>query len=230
MVEPTEALFSFAPCDRFEVDPNRAERTAAFLSRVLSLAALLLIATTWPLWTAQTEFPRIPFVGIFRGVPGWLERAALGVACCALVLALVAGSSRRMGRWSLVAFAGAITFLALADQHRLQPWAYQFLLLALVLAVLPAGEGIAWARLLTASIYFYSALSKLDHTFLESAGGQIVAGLLTFLHAGDQLSEFSQRFWPALWRWASSWSQLACAGDARGGPPSWRPSSCTHCS
>jgi hypothetical protein len=138
-------------------------------------------------------FPRVPFVGLFRGVPGWLEGAALGVGCCGLVLAFVAGSSRRMGRWSLVAFAGALVFLALADQHRLQPWAYQFLLLALVLSVLPAAEAIAWARLLTASIYFYSALSKLDWTFLESGGGQIVTGLLTFLHAGGQLSEFSQR-------------------------------------
>ena len=98
-----------------------------------------------------------------------------------------------MGRRSLVAFAGALVFLALADQHRLQPWAYQFLLLALVLAVLPVSEAIAWGRLLTASIYFYSALSKLDGTFLESGGGQIVAGLLTFLHAADQLSELSQR-------------------------------------
>jgi hypothetical protein len=177
----------------FEVDPNRAESAATLLSRVLSLAALLLIAATWPMWTPQTVFPRVPFVGIFRGMPGWLEEAALGVSCCGLVLAFVAGSSRRMGRWSLIAFAGALVFLALADQHRLQPWAYQFLLLTLVLAALPATEAMAWARLLTASIYFYSALSKLDGAFLESGGGQIVAGLLTFLHAGDQLSEFSQR-------------------------------------
>jgi hypothetical protein len=188
----TKAILILPP-PFFDGDPSRAERIASLLSRVLSLAALLLIAATWPLWTPQTVFPRVPFVGIFRGVPGWLEGAALIVACCGLVLAFVAGSSRRIGRWSLAAFAGALVFLALADQHRLQPWAYQFSLLALVLAVLPAGEGLAWARLLTASIYFYSALSKLDGTFLESGGGQIVAGLLTFLHAGDQLSEFSQR-------------------------------------
>jgi hypothetical protein len=177
----------------FEVDPSRAERTASLLSRTVSLAALVLIAATWPLWTPQTVFPRVPFVGSLRGVPGWLEGAALIVACCGLVLAFVAGSSRRIGRWSLVAFAAALVFLALADQHRLQPWAYQFLLLALVLAALPASEAIAWARLLAASIYFYSALSKLDWTFLESGGGQIVVGLLTFLHAGGQLTETSER-------------------------------------
>ena len=114
----------------FENDPSRAESAASLLSRVLSLAALLLIAATWPLWTPPTVFPRVPLVGLFRGVPGWLEFTALGVACCALIVAFVAGSSRLIGRWSLVAFAGALVLLALADQHRLQPWAYQFSLLA----------------------------------------------------------------------------------------------------
>ena len=188
----TKAILILPP-PFFEGDPSRAESAASLLSRVLSLAALVLIAATWPLWTPPTVFPRVPLVGLFRGVPGWLECTALGVACCALIVAFVAGSSRRISRWSLVAFAGALVFLALADQHRLQPWAYQFSLLALVLAVLPASEAIAWARLLTASIYFYSALSKLDWTFLESGGGQIVAGLLTFLHARGELTESSQR-------------------------------------
>ncbi len=90
-------LFFVRALRSFEVDPNRAESAAPLLSRVLSLAALLLIAATWPLWTPQTVFPRVPFVGIFRGVPGWLEGAALGVGCCGLVLAFVAGSSRRDG-------------------------------------------------------------------------------------------------------------------------------------
>ena len=157
----------------------------------MSLAALVLIAATWPLWTPQTVFPRVPFVGSLRGVPGWLEGAALIVACCGLVLAFVAGSSRRIGRWSLVAFAAALVFLRWPINIDCSRGLISFCCWPWSWPGLPASEAIAWARLLAASIYFYSALSKLDWTFLESGGGQIVVGLLTFLHAGGQLTETS---------------------------------------
>lgn len=170
----------------FEGDASSAARAAALLSRAAAAAGLMLIAATWPLWTSQAAFPRVPFVGALRGVPAWLEGAALAAACVALVVALAAGRQRRIGRWSLLTYAIAIAFLVLADQHRLQPWAYQLSLLALILAVLPPFEAIAWLRLLIVSIYVYSALSKLDWTFLESGGGQIVDGLLKFLHVKYQ--------------------------------------------
>jgi hypothetical protein len=177
----------------FAGDPGRTQRAAVLLSRVVAAAAIALIAATRPLWTPQTAFPRVPFLGWFRGVPAWLEWTALATLTAALVGALLAGSGRRVGRWSLVTLAAAIASLALADQHRLQPWAYQFALLALVLAALPAGEAIAWSRLLVASIYIYSALSKLDWTFLESAGGTIVDGLLRCLSLDGELSTTSRR-------------------------------------
>jgi hypothetical protein len=161
----------------FEGDPSQVERAASLLSRAVAAGGLALIAATWPLWTPQTVFPQIPLFGTFRRVPAWLDWPALVVACVSLMTALIAGSRWRIGRWSLLAFAGAVTFLVLADQHRLQPWAYELSLLALILAVLPASEAVAWSRLLVVSIYFYSALSKFDWTFIESGGGQIVEGL-----------------------------------------------------
>jgi hypothetical protein len=177
----------------FDGDANAAQRAASLLSRFVAAAALLLIAATWPLWTSQAAFPGVPFFGALRGVPAWLEGISLAAACIALVGALVAGSRRRIGRWSLLLYAGVVACLVLADQHRLQPWAYQLSLLALILAVLPPPEAIAWARLLVVSIYFYSAVSKLDWTFFESGGGQIVGGLWTFLHVNHEQVEPSQR-------------------------------------
>jgi len=138
-------------------------------------------------------FPRVPFFAWLRGVPAWLEWTALAIVTAGIVGALLAGSGRRIGRWSLVAFAGSVFFLALADQHRLQPWAYEFFLLALVLAAMPAGDAIAWSRLLIASLYVYSALSKLDWTFIESGGGQIVQGLLRCLSLEGNTSITSRR-------------------------------------
>jgi hypothetical protein len=83
----------------------------------------------------------------------------------------------------------ALGLLVLADQHRLQPWAYQLVVLEIVLAGLPAAEAIAVARMLVASIYFYSALSKLDRSFFESGGGQIVDGLLESLRLTGSVTD-----------------------------------------
>jgi hypothetical protein len=177
----------------FEGAASRADFAVSLLSRAVAAAALVLTAATWPLWSPSAAFPRVPFLGPLRGTPARLEEAWLGIGCVALVTWLVAGRERRIGRWSMLVFVGAAACLVLADQHRLQPWAYEFSVLALILAVLPPREAIGWARLLVASIYFYSALSKLDWTFVESGGGQIVDGLLTFLHIGREHLGSSQQ-------------------------------------
>lgn len=178
----------------FDGDPKRAERAAALLSHVVSAGALALILATWPLWTPQLDFPRIPLIGALRSMPATLEVLALLIGYVALLAAFIAGSQRRLGRCALVAFAGAMMSLVLADQHRMQPWAYEFSLLALILALLPASEAIAWSRLLVVSIYFYSALYKLDWTFIESGGGQIVAGLYRLLQVHQEQAGPFQRF------------------------------------
>lgn len=177
----------------FAGDPDRAERAASLLSRTVAAGAIALIVATRPLWTPQPVFPRVPFFAWLRSAPGWLEWTALSIVTAGLVGALLAGSGRRIGRWSLVAFAGGLAFLALTDEHRLQPWVYQFFLLSLVLAALPAGDAIAWSRIHIASLYVYSAISKLDWTFIESGGGQIVQGLLQCLPLDGNLSATSRR-------------------------------------
>jgi len=177
----------------FAGDPDRAERAASLLSRTVAAGAIALIVATRPLWTPQPVFPRVPFFAWLRGVPAWLEWTALSIVTAGIVGSLLAGSGRRIGRWSLVAFAGGLFLLALTDQHRLQPWVYQFFLLSLVLAALPAGDAIAWSRILIASLYVYSAFSKLDWTFIESGGGQIVQGLLQCLPLDGNLSTTSRR-------------------------------------
>jgi len=156
------------------------------LSRAVAGAALALVAATWPLWTSDAAFPRVPFLGGLRGMPTWLEGSVLAVACVALAAAFAAGSQRRLGRCALLVFVGAVGCLALADQHRLQTWVYQLSILSLILAVMSPREAIVWARLVVVSVYFYSALSKLDWTFIESGGGQIAEGLTTFLHTGRE--------------------------------------------
>jgi hypothetical protein len=171
-----------------EGDPGRAGPAASVLGRLASASLLILMTATWPLWSVTT-FPRVPFVGALIRLPGWVEWAALAAFAAAQLVALIWGSNRRAGRRGVAISVLALGVLVLADQHRLQPWVYQLIVLEIVLAGLLPAEAIAVARMLVASIYFYSALSKLDRSFFESGGGQIVDGLLESLRLTGSVTD-----------------------------------------
>ena len=67
-------------------------------------------------------------------------------------------------------FATASVGLMLLDQHRTQPWAYQLVLVAVVLATASPHHSIRLLRLLTVSIYLHSAISKCDYSFCAGLG------------------------------------------------------------
>ena len=164
----------------FEGDPRRSDLAVALLARLACVSLFVLVAATWPLWSPDKS-PRVPLVGFLAGISGWLGGWPLAAFGLSAVAATICGLRLRIGRWSLVTAAVAVSLLVLADQQRLQPWAYQLIVLSIVLVGLPAREAIALARLLVASIYFFSALSKLDRSFFDSGGGQVVDGLLCSL-------------------------------------------------
>jgi hypothetical protein len=85
--------------------------------------------------------------------------------------------SRRI-RHAICALSLAVLFSL--NQHRLQPWAYQFCILHAWLALAyPRWKLTGW-RWLTISIYFYSASSKIDYAFCTNHGPFLLDG---FLHA-----------------------------------------------
>ncbi len=170
-----------------EGDPGRAGRATVLLSRVAAASLLVLMAVTWPLWTVS-DFPRVPFVAAWIRLPAWVDWTALLALVVAQIVALSWGADQRLGRRAVAVSVLALGLLVLADQHRLQPWVYQLMVLEIVLAGLPATEAIAMSRLLVASIYFYSAVSKLDRSFFDSGGGQILDGLLDALRLSGSVS------------------------------------------
>jgi hypothetical protein len=174
--------------------PRRVDLAASLLSRVAAGSLFVLVGTTWPLWSPQGEFPRVPFVGWFVCVPAWLEWTALGGCGIALLTTLIFAARIRVMRWAVAVSTLAIAVLVLADQHRLQPWVYQLVVLQIVLARLPALEAIALARMFVISIYLFSALSKLDRSFFDVGGGQIVEGLLRCLGLADRVSVDARMF------------------------------------
>ena len=148
------------------------------LRRVVSISALVLFAMTWRLWTPQTVFPQVPLIGLFGFLPTWFEWLLAGVVAIALSVAAVCRTEAPFyWRFSFLAFAGSVGLFVLIDQHRLQPWAYQFALIAVVLSLARPQTSLQLLRWLTISIYFHSALSKLDYSFVHSNGQQLIAAL-----------------------------------------------------
>ncbi|MBS0203661.1 MAG: hypothetical protein JSS49_12220 [Planctomycetes bacterium] len=145
------------------------------LTRLLAIGVLALVAGTWKLWTPQTVFPQVPLISAACNWPAWCDWVCLSLlALSSVALLLFPLQCRRM------ASAGVALALAgffVLDQHRLQPWAWQFFLLALLLSLADdatARRGWNW---LAISIYFWSAISKLDYTFCHEQGPALLGGL-----------------------------------------------------
>jgi len=120
-------------------------------------------------WVTTRHFPLIP---VFSGLPQIpYPFDYLCLAALALLLVLIAASSAP--KFYLISFLSLLAALALLDQCRWQPWAYQYALMLAVLAVFywkggkDADQDAALniCRLIIASIYFYSGLQKLNPTF-----------------------------------------------------------------
>lgn len=162
---------------RFVDDPVVSPLRVTLLRRAIGLFALALVAVTWPLWTPQTVFPQVPLWRAVDRLPDACQWAGTAGMLLGL-LGMLAAPRGRLAIAALASFALGATLLILFDQQRLQPWAYQFILLAVVLAI--AGPRGAWPllRLFVIGCYFHSALTKLDCAFVHTLGQQFLAALV----------------------------------------------------
>lgn len=142
-----------------------------FLRITICLGLLAGIAFSREAWLPiYRSFPRAPFVLVLPEnfvVPfEWLFSSILVVA---LILAIF---SRRPKRFLLVAVCSLVS-LCFFDQLRLQPWAYQYLLLLTVFyfhdweSVNEAAMNrtLGLAQILIAALYFWSGVQKLNFAF-----------------------------------------------------------------
>lgn len=183
--------------------------------RVLrSLFWLMLIASTWRMWFPESgtdAFPVIPFFGGLTRVPFAIDHCLsmllVAALLCDAVMAslmmrtsrLASGLCRLNSAW--IGIIGSAVALVALDQQRLQPWTYHLILLTPILAIdwsethinRSDGKWIGWSSmtlvvLLTASIYFWSAISKLDVSFAREHGRVFVDALV-------EAVGLSTRFW-----------------------------------
>ncbi|MCA9022861.1 MAG: hypothetical protein KDA74_22080, partial [Planctomycetaceae bacterium] len=161
------------------------------LKITLACFTLILLFTTWQLWAPQAVFPQVPLFSWILNLPIWIDWLTLaamsGSSFCLLGIVSASWFSRSRDQefWQtgqqvcgglfFIAFLISIVF----DQHRLPPWAYQFAVGFLLLTCLKPPRAIRLFRLFVISIYFYSALSKCDASFVHTLGPQLVKGLFT---------------------------------------------------
>lgn len=155
-------------------DPADPGARLRLFRAVIGCATLVMLGTSYPLWIAGGEIPRVPFVPAVpaSGVAGsWLVFAALLMS---VAVAAIGGLFVRAGStWVRVLDGMAFvigTVLVLEDQHRFQPWFYQFLIAALCMASGSVAKAIRWNRAFVIGIYVYSGLSKLDFSFTHELG------------------------------------------------------------
>jgi len=172
-------------------------RRVLWLTRLLGAGGLALMAVTWKLWTPQDVFPRVPL--FWWAPPHWLDWTALAVTVFGLV-ALIVLSDRRERFVAAAMTACGFALLFLSDQHRLQPWAWQFFILSIVLALADDRTVFHGWRWLVVSIYFWSAWSKFDMAFAELVSEHFawrMFDLRTFY--AWTTDAWTSRDWIALW-------------------------------
>lgn len=193
--------------------PHRYDRRFAGVTLLWSLATVILVGLTWKLWLGTSDFPQVPIFGWLVGWPlvvDWVLLSGLTISCFALLLQSLAVLLNRHrdrdintkstgGPFGLlpsmaIVFVASLAGLLLLNQHRLQPWAWQAVLYALIIVVVnyfqktrqedrrpekrihhggDSQDAITAARWLTASIYFYSAIGKFDYQFLHGLGKRL---------------------------------------------------------
>jgi len=154
------------------------DQLVANYQRLVAVAGLALVGATWKMWTPQTVFPQVPFLGFVNALPAEIDWAGLLLLVVSLIVLLVRPGNQKIRQTACGLFVLSACWLIVADQHRFQPWLYQFLLATIVMAVVPAKRALPLVRLLVVGIYFHSAVSKFDFGFIDSEGHLFLTGLL----------------------------------------------------
>ncbi|MFC1757269.1 MauE/DoxX family redox-associated membrane protein [Planctomycetota bacterium] len=157
----------------------------------------ILIAATYPLWTATGDFPQIPFFGFLTATPQWVDHILIGMLA---VFTFAFAFGRASVRWNLnwgLGAAGVLSLLTFLDQHRFQPWVYLTVVQFVILSVPDSHSKREWKliRFLLASIYIYSAISKFDHSFFQHLGLRFVDTFLNQIGTNPHLMVPAKKLW-----------------------------------
>ena len=145
-------------------------------TRVFAACFVVLVIATWPLWIPQSVFPQVPLILVASNVPRSAEWGLLATLLFTLLVAIFV--KRRAIRRPACLLIGLTTLsLVSIDQHRLQPWTWQFVILSFVFAIADDATAKSCWRWLVIIIYAWSAWSKMDQGFVIGHGRFLLDGL-----------------------------------------------------
>lgn len=151
--------------------------------RIWAVFAVTLVAVTWKLWFPMldaTGFPSVPLADEVLLGQRPMHGYALMFASAVLLVGLgIAMTSGRRFAWWIVAIGLGLSFLL--DQHRLQPWAYQLAILAILFATTTGQTMRRWLIPFAASVYIYSAAGKFDYQFAHTVGQDFLRSIFAAL-------------------------------------------------
>lgn len=177
--------------------------------------SMALIGATWRLWTPQRVFPQVPLISAAAEVSEWCDWATFfaggfaAFVCFATAVRRVYVAKTHGHQDALpavtvrpiraaVLFSVAMFAAMLIDQHRIQPWAFQFAICGIVLATCSAQHGLCLLRVLAISIYLFSSLGKFDYQFVHTVGQQMLSAGLQWLTIDVSKWSESARLWGAV--------------------------------
>ena len=166
-------------------DPDRN------LFRLLAGGYVILLVSTWPLWSSSGGFPQVPLFHVLIEAPRSIDWGLIVLLIIALLAIALSKDFTYRKRACVISAASSLGLVCL-NQHRFQPWVWQFFILSLVLAAAQASTVRSAWRWLTIGIYFWSGLSKLDSEFGLQHGQFLLEGLFKSVGLANFL-----RSWPS---------------------------------
>lgn len=182
---------------------------------VSAIAAVALVLTSSRLWFPSSLIASFPQVPLIAAVAHWPIAVDWASSIGLLIGWLLVGWSAARGmppegrvfRAGGTLILGCGLLLVILNQHRFQPWHYQLMLFAAVSLLGSQTQQTIVLRYLVISVYFYSALSKIDFEFLHTVGQQLLAQVLEFVHL-DDFGSYGAR---VILAWLFPLSELAIA-------------------
>jgi hypothetical protein len=169
------------------------------MRRIWAATLLLLVSATYRLWIPSShwasdsvlstaKFPRLAMTSLPEMLMMGIDFAAF-VALIASCIFIILRRDCVKSWWAMVVIAVALSALFICNQHRLQPWAYQGWLYAIVFAAASPKNARRLIVALTISIYAYSAMGKFDQQFLKTVGPSMVGVLIAPVGDGVKPNE-----------------------------------------
>ncbi|WP_145094927.1 hypothetical protein [Rosistilla carotiformis] len=169
-----------------------------WVRRGVGISLLLLVAVTWRLWFSPGPFPQVPLFRFAVALPTSIDSIVATLMVIGSVLTISIRTARGQS-FAMLMTAACLAVLFVADQHRLQPWAFQIFWFLIAMALCRAAVAMRMMRGLVVSIYLFSGISKLDYQFVYTTGREFLGGLVAM--AGGSIET-----WPEMWKVAATLS------------------------